>query len=254
MVCYHAYMHLTVLQWNVWYQEKIERVLTQLQSYSADIICLQELTRGYVEQSHENTWEYLAHELGFFYCAQEIPIITADTQWSQANAILSRFPIEASERVWLHEPTDPQDMHDQFRGYLEATIAIGDSMLTVATTHMSFNTGPDRDPELDTLLGLLHKQPRNYVLTGDLNALPESRRVTELAKLLQHAGPSYEQKTWTTKSFRHETFQAETLDWRFDYIFTSSDVPVVSAYIPKTDVSDHLPVLATIDIADTSVR
>jgi endonuclease/exonuclease/phosphatase family metal-dependent hydrolase len=210
---------------------------------------LQELTRGYLEQTHENTWEYLAHELGFFYYAQEIPIITADTQWSQANAILSRFPITRSRNVWLHEPADPDDLHDQYRGYIEIDFAVGNTVATVATTHMSFNTGPESDPELDRLLKIIRGR-KKFILTGDLNALPGSRRVSEITNLLTHTGPSYEQNTWTTKAFRHETFQAETLDWRFDYIFTSSDVRTERAFIPKTDVSDHLPVIAVLDIAE----
>jgi endonuclease/exonuclease/phosphatase family metal-dependent hydrolase len=243
-------MHTTVLQWNVWYKENIERVLKALQTYSADIVCLQELTRGYVDQTHENTWEYIAHELGYYYCVQQIPIITEDTQWAQANAIFSRFPIADHMQLWLHEPQNPEEPGDQYRGYLQATLTIGKAELTVATTHMSFAFDDKNDSELDTLLAIIGTDRSNYILTGDFNATPTSRRVVQITDILHHVGPAFNQNTWTTKPFHHPEFEATGLEWRLDYIFGSPDISAANAHIAKTDVSDHLPVLATIALPD----
>lgn len=241
-------MRVKIVQWNIWFKENIERVADVLRTLDADIICLQELTQGYIDQTHENTWEYLKHQLGYACHVQEIPIITEEAQWLQANAIFSRYPIEHRRSRWLHTPHDDDDPHDQYRGYLETTLIIGDSRLTVGTTHMSFGTDRDDDPELQKLLSHVVTIPEHYVLTGDLNATPDSRRVQALLGPLRNAGPSLEASTWTTKPFHMPGFSATTLSWRYDYIFTTPDVRVLDAGTHDTDVSDHLPVVAVINL------
>jgi endonuclease/exonuclease/phosphatase family metal-dependent hydrolase len=241
-------MRVKVLQWNVWFKENIEQVVRELKRFDADVICLQELTQGYVEQTRENTWEYIGHELGYTYRVQEIPIVTAEAQWLQGNAIFSRHPVVGQMKTWLHKPADQEDTTDQYRGYLEVRIQIGDQQLTVATTHMSFAQMNREDQELARLLSIIQSQSHPFVLTGDLNATPGSKRVVELAKHLQHAGPDFTQNTWTTKPYVFPSGPVSTLDWRYDYIFTSSDVMVQDARILETDISDHLPVQATIEM------
>jgi endonuclease/exonuclease/phosphatase family metal-dependent hydrolase len=242
-------MQLTILQWNVWYKENVERVLDVLKTRNADIICLQELTRGYLEQTHENTWEYLAHELGYHYRHQEIPIITADSQWSQANAILCRFPIQHSFSTWLHKPLHAEDLHDQYRGYLEITIDTPDGPLTVATTHMSFRPPMQDNHELNRLLAILDDRPARFILTGDLNAMPDSPQLAAISQRLRHAGPPYSQPTWPTKPFSYDDGTTiSTPERRYDYIFASPDITVRHAAILQTDVSDHLPVIATVEL------
>lgn len=240
-------MKMRIVQWNVWFKENIERVVDVLKAQDADVICLQELTNGYVEQTHENTWQFIAHELGFDYAVQEIPIITKDAQWLQANAIFSRHPIRSKKSAWIHEPKHAQDLDDQYRGYLTATIDIPPRPLTIATTHMSFTPEPTGDKEVAELLNLIGDTPSRFILTGDLNATPETDRIAKITKRLQHAGPPFEQKTWTTKPYQFGEISATTLDWRYDYVFASRDVTVTSASVVNTDVSDHLPIIVTIE-------
>jgi endonuclease/exonuclease/phosphatase family metal-dependent hydrolase len=240
---------ITVLQWNVWFKENIERVLDVLKAHKTDVICLQELTKGYIDQTQENTWEYIAHELGYEYYAQEIPIITSDAQWTQANAIFSKYPIKTRHREWLHKPKDDAELTDQFRGYLEVMIDVEGYDLTVATTHMSFGELVHDDHELARLIELVESRSHRYVLTGDLNATPQTPRVGELLKRLNNAGPPLDVKTWTTKPFHFGKKEVSTLDWRYDYIFTSHDVQATAGRTVQTDVSDHLPITATITLA-----
>lgn len=241
-------MQLTILQWNVWFKENIERVAQELRRIDADVVCLQELTQGYVDQTHENTWEYIGHKLGYNYHVQEIPIVTADTQWLQGNAIFSRYPIESQMAAWIHEPAEDDDTNDQYRGYLEICIDVGGKRPTIATTHMSFAQPTDDDPELQRLLTLVESRPAPFILTGDLNATPDTKRIQEIAKRLKNVGPDFSQNTWTTKPYVFPTGPVSTLDWRYDYIFASQDVRVKSAKTLPTDISDHLPILATIKL------
>jgi endonuclease/exonuclease/phosphatase family metal-dependent hydrolase len=240
---------ITVLQWNVWFKENIERVLDVLKAQKADVICLQELTKGYIEQTQENTWEYIAHELGYEFYAQEIPIITSDAQWTQANAIFSKFPIKTRHREWLHKHHDDTDLADQFRGYLEVTLDVHGYDITVATTHMSFGALGQSDHELEKLIEIVESRSHRYVLTGDLNATPDTPRIEELLKRLNNAGPPLNVNTWTTKTFHFGETEVSTLDWRYDYVFASHDLRAGSGRTVPTQVSDHLPIMATIMLA-----
>jgi endonuclease/exonuclease/phosphatase family metal-dependent hydrolase len=242
------YVRIKILQWNVWYKENVQRVLDELKRIDADIVCLQELTHGYVKEYDYSTWEYIAHNLNLEFCYQEIPIIRTDTEWLQANAIFSKYKIVSKKMQWLHTPADDKNHKDQYRGYLEAALDLNGRTLSIGTTHMSFGTDPDNDKELQRLLSVVKSHKKDFILAGDLNVTPDSRRIKELSKYLNHAGPSFGENTWTNKPFDLPEFKASTLDWRYDYIFATKDINTSEAKIIKTDVSDHLPVEVMIDI------
>lgn len=247
------YMQIDVVQWNVWYKEDIDNIVSVLRDLDADVVCLQELTQGYVEQSQDNTWEHIQRELGYYGVHQTIPITTDTDGWIQANAIFSRHPILAKYEHWLHTPSNVEATDDQFRGYIEGVVEFGGVQYTFGTTHMSFSEYEDgHDPELKKLLHAVRKRDRRFILTGDLNATPESERIRELASRLVHAGPPYEQNTWTTKPHKTPLFEAATLDWRYDYVFTSADMTVVDAQTVQTNVSDHLPIRVTLQLPGPS--
>lgn len=240
-------MSIDVLQWNVWIDQDIDDVAKVAKSTEADIVCLQELTKGYPEQNRDDTVEYIRRELGFRAACQTMLIHDDFGRWQQANAVFSRFPIIQSRRHWLHEALDHTD---QNRGYLEADIWVPDKKLTVATTHASFENCPKGfDHELQKLLDITRDRIRDFVLTGDFNQEPDSERIQALASRFKHAGPDWLEKTWTTKPHDFADSVAATLDWRYDYIFTTPDIEVVKSEMIETDVSDHLPVLARLELS-----
>lgn len=247
-------MRIKVLQWNVWFEENIEKVASYLLKNNADIVCLQELTKGYIKQLHANTWEYLAHELGCYAHVQEVPIITHSGQWTQANAILSKFPIVYTSGIWLHEPESGDEYDEQYRSYIEAHVNIDGEVVEVGTTHMSHvhqtSVTPQKTREVSRLTDILDTKRDRYILTGDLNATPESYTVTEIRKRLQHAGPDFEQKTWSTKPHAYLGSDQPSLAWRYDYVFATSDLTVRAAEVLETSISDHLPVCVTFDMGE----
>ena len=84
-------MNLSVLQWNIWYKEKIEDIAGFLVKNKADVICLQELSINNPDQSIKNAVIHIAKQLGYKYAHQEISL--KDTDMRLANAIFSKYPI-----------------------------------------------------------------------------------------------------------------------------------------------------------------
>jgi endonuclease/exonuclease/phosphatase family metal-dependent hydrolase len=246
-------MKLSVLQWNIWYAEDIHNVSQLLTELKPDIICLQELPIDHPKQTVANTPAHIAQTLGYHAYHAELPIDGTDgSKITLANGIFSRFPIVDKRFVWINEPKDSGGYDDEYRAYVKVNLDVDGQSLGVATTHMSythrFEGTPNKAEETSRLVTELQKQSDRFIFTGDLNAIPGSDTIKAIRAVLQNAGPEDNQKTWTTKPFSYNGFEATTLDWRLDYVFTTPDINVIHSQVISTEFSDHLPILTEIEI------
>lgn len=243
-------MKISILQWNVWYQEDIKNIVEFLKENIADIICLQELTINFDKQNFIHTPEYLAKELGYNLYYQDITF--ADKDFKLANAIFSKYPIADAKTVWINQEQGSGNYDDENRAYVESKIQIENRQLTVGTVHMSythrFEPSERKLAETTNLVEAISANSENFILTGDFNAAPNSTVIQALEKNLKNCGPDYRINTWTTKPFNYNGFEVTNLEWRLDYIFSSGDIKTVSSKVLNTKFSDHLPVLAEIEL------
>lgn len=244
-------MQFSILQWNIWYKEDIHHIAQFLKEHPADVVCLQELMRNSPLQKVVDTTEFIAEELSFKYHRQEMDVlIKTKKDWKQANAIFSRFPFITKTSGWINEATGTQHFDDQDRAYVEATLDINDTEVSIGTTHMSYTdfvkSTPRKEHEAKKLVKFLKKHKSKFLFTGDLNAPPESKTMELITSVLNDIGPK--ENTWTTKPFSYNGFETNELNWRLDYILATPDVRVISAEVLKTDYSDHLPILATVEV------
>lgn len=244
-------MKISVLQWNVWYKEKADNIISFLKSQDADILCLQELTTG----SHINPLRNLPEEiaaLGYNPLFQQTLEKQKGTEYyHMGNGIFSKFPITGNRHVYIQHEVPGGGYELENRVYVEARLDINGKPFTIGTVHMSyieeFKTTEGKKAETERLIGAIKQNTEHFLLTGDLNATPGTETIRMLDEVLSSAGPTYDQPTWTTKPFEHLDFKANTLDWRLDYAYATKDVKIVSGKILQTDASDHLPILIEID-------
>lgn len=240
-------MKLTYLQWNVWYLEDIHNIANYLKENPAGIISLQELTVNHKGQTENNTPEYIAKQLGYNHCiGGEDFTEDGEKRWF-GNAIFSKYPIKSHRQSWINEPIGTGGFDDEYRTYLEAVLDIDGEDLIVATTHMSytheFHVTERKQEETDKLVKELVKVgDKKLIFSGDLNAIPGSYTIEQVGGILQSAGPESDEKTWTTKPFSYQGFEETGLNWRLDYVFTSSELNVLSSVAEQTEFSDHLPI------------
>jgi len=244
-------MDITFLQWNIWYDEDIQKVASFLLDNKADIICLQELSYNNPEQAHPDGPPYIAEQLGYTYYVKKLhPYEVQGQTVTTANGIFSKYPIKSCRFIWVNEPTGVGGFADEYRAYLEVVLDIEGKEVTVGTVHMSytdrFQVTERKHQETDKLVAELKKQKSNFIFSGDLNVTPDSYTVKSINELLNNAGPPINEKTWTTKPFSYNGFEETKRKWRLDYIFTSKDVRVLKAKIEETSASDHLPISATV--------
>ncbi|HYH75312.1 MAG TPA: endonuclease/exonuclease/phosphatase family protein [Candidatus Saccharimonadales bacterium] len=236
-------MNYSILQWNVWFQEKAENIISQLQACDADIVCLQELTTdSYINPGTD--LPRLIADLGYYSAYYQTLKRDGDHYYHMGNGLFSKYPILRTRQVLLREAESINGHSTETRAYLEATLETPSGDLTVSTAHLSF--GAELAHETDRLLETIEGHPPHFIFTGDLNARPESETVTRLAEKLTHAGPAYEVGTWPSKHVSYDNNVIPYLSHRYDYIFTSDDITVVDSDAVQTEHSDHLPVKVTI--------
>lgn len=238
---------LAVLHWNTNIEENIEKIGDELArpEFGADVICLQELSEGLINDKSEvassaqqkEAWLYIAERFKLFHRVQTIPNIKENGDiWTQANAIFSKYPIVDSYQQWIYEPKESDNPQDQYRGYMDITIDVNGRLVTIASSHMDWRQDPHRDQELEKLLSIIERHKEHYIFSGDLNVIPTNSRITEIGKILLNSGPAYDISTWPTKPSPHEM---EVLSRRYDYMFHTSDLVVLGSVALDSFASDH---------------
>jgi endonuclease/exonuclease/phosphatase family metal-dependent hydrolase len=242
-------MKISILQWNVWRHEKADSVLQLLSSINADILCLQELTADSAINPRRN----LPKEISAYeYHVSYAPTVTRPND-RMGNGIFSKFPITAKREAYVqHENINNPRGLEENRMYIEVDLAIDDKRLSVGTTHLSYSPSfapsAGKDAEAIRLLSVLESHQSGFVFTGDLNYPSSAPMIKTFSERMAPAGPDYSQATWPSRSVSFPDFSVDPLTYRLDYVFTTADVRVLESKILRTTVSDHLPILVTIEL------
>ena len=210
----------------------LEGVAQAIEAEQADVIGLQEVSRGWVLDGSIDMLTWLSQRL-------KLPYVwgpTADPLWG--NAILSRYPIKDVQDFAMPN----NDVVRPARGYLAATIETGDLTLNVMVTHLH-HVGEDsalRVPQVQAMLDTWANRAAT-VLMGDLNAAPDAPEL----QLLRAAGliDSFA-AIGTGDGF---TYASNRPSQRIDYIYHSADLAARDFHVNEGTASDHRGIAVTIE-------
>jgi endonuclease/exonuclease/phosphatase family metal-dependent hydrolase len=174
---------LRVLSYNIHHAEGVdrkldlERIAGVILSVKPDLVAVQEVDKN-VERSQVVDQPA---ELARLTKLHAVFGANIDLQGGHyGNALLSRFPVAAHKNHLL-----PRIEASEQRGVLEAEITIPDSMqpLLILATHLDFRADErERLASAKVLNELAEKRPlQPALLAGDLNAIPESKTLEQLA-------------------------------------------------------------------------
>jgi endonuclease/exonuclease/phosphatase family metal-dependent hydrolase len=154
-------------------------------------------------------------------------------------AILSRFPIRATDHRLFQNTREAER-----RGVIRAEVSIHGSLVNFVTTHLDYQYDDGRLFEAQQLLSALKDVKGTLVVVGDFNDIPAGRAY----QLVRYQfGDAWIESRGTEEGF---SYPADKPAKRIDYIFFRSTdrVRTKRAWIVNTQASDHVPVVADLEI------
>jgi endonuclease/exonuclease/phosphatase family metal-dependent hydrolase len=211
----------------------LQRIADLIKREQADIVALQEVDKGVQRTARRD-------------CPAELAVLTGMTcvfsnnfhfqGGEYGNAVLTRFPVKR----WTNRHYKMLRPGEQ-RGLLQLVLDVHGRDLVFMDTHIDFRADDAERlmnvAELLELLPACHGQP--VILCGDFNDTPRSRTHERLVSAFTD--------TWAAVGKGEGlTIPADKPAKRIDYIWLSKDsgLETVRAWVPKSDASDHLPVVA----------
>ncbi|MEX2028423.1 MAG: endonuclease/exonuclease/phosphatase family protein [Candidatus Curtissbacteria bacterium] len=252
-------MILKVIQVNVFRGKYLDDLIVFLKKQNPDIVIAQEVT-GYganlYEDNKADTFELLRDALGYKAVLDKVNEFSDDEDAFFANVVFSKYPITQSEvvsfvdyrKIKISELGDPEINPLVSRHMIDVVIEIGTEKIHAISVHGVW-TAPPTDNE-DTL-GQAYKIVEHlrslgdtpFVMGGDFNMPLGSETINIVSaavnNLMVDSGVS-----GTLNPKVH--YLGKNL--LIDFIFASKHFKKVSLEVPQITVSDHLPVVAELEL------
>ena len=236
-------MKLTLMSYNVQHFQNFltkeidfGKIAEVIRCYDADIIGLNEVRNQGEREDYQAQARILAEILGYhFYFAKAIDV---DGPNPYGNALLSRFPILSAQTVMIPDPEVPKipEGYYETRCLLKAKIDVPGG-LNVCVTHFGLN--PDEQENAAAVV-LENIEEKRCVLMGDFNITPENELLKPIRERMYDTAQLMDAdvKSWPS----------DIPEMKIDYLFTSSDLKVISAEITAVLESDHRPYVVVTEI------
>jgi len=197
-----------------------------------DIVALQEVDGGSLRSSYINQVEFLANYSGFPYwyhqCNRNLGKIA-----QHSNGILTKYPVQ---RITNHKL--PGLIPG--RGAIETRFGEGAEQLIVLMAHLALSKRA-RKQQIEFLAKIISNHPY-VVLMGDLNCSS-----TELLQQFATHKVLLKDSTVNTQA----TFPSWQPTRKYDHIFVSPAIEIVSQTVLADPISDHLPISLEVLIPDS---
>ncbi len=224
-------MHYNIHQgFNIDGYQDLESIARVIEKNGADIVSLNEVSRGWVVNGSADTYEWLAKRLGMQY---KLFTPASDLVWG--NAILSRYPLKLVSSGFLPRMDAPLR-----RSYLFAEVdlnSIGLKNIYTVTTHLHHiaDESDKRQAQIKALLDII-KGSQRTVIFGDFNGQTGTPEIT----MMQDAGlidtqlalGKQDELTW----IHYKPYE------RIDYIWVTPDINFSNFFVTYSRASDHLPI------------
>lgn len=211
----------------------LSRIADVLLALDADIICLQEVDKYRRRSYFCNQAAKLARMLKMEYVFG--PAIRYQIG-AYGNALLSRYPVIKSVNHQLPVPVGRSK-----RAMLEIHCAVEGNLLRVFNTHMELDRKLRLQQIENFIVPLILSADSAAILSGDLNETPDDAGVKFLY--------NYFYDSFAVNSgYVTATFRADQPVERMDYILLNPACRAVDYKIIPSLASDHLPVIAWVEL------
>jgi endonuclease/exonuclease/phosphatase family metal-dependent hydrolase len=226
---------ITIASYNIKLGDEVERALAELTRHKrvsgAEILLLQEMD--------EEGTERIARTLAYNYVYYPASVHTA-TGRNFGNAILSRYPIKADEKILLpHGNMTRGQRRIAVRALLEIeTVCV--QVYSVHTENLSLEMDK-RLEQVDTLLSSVSAYPYAAIVGGDFNTIEAPALTATVGAFGERAFEWASEDAGTTASF-------SVIDVQSDHIFTRGVAVRGTGQIETANASDHKPIWVDVSL------
>jgi endonuclease/exonuclease/phosphatase family metal-dependent hydrolase len=210
----------------------LESIARVIENSGADVVCLQEVSRGWVINGSADTLLWLSDRLDMHYLFMP----ASDAVWG--NAVLSHYPLKLIKSGYLPQLGSPLR-----RSYLISEVELeGQENINVMCVHIHHvkGEGAIREEQVEKILEEWDGLKRTAIM-GDFNAEiyePEIKKMYDAGLIDSQLELGEEEKlTWV----HYEPYR------RIDYIWVTKDLEISEVDVPYSTASDHLPVVVNIN-------
>jgi len=246
------------LSLNLWHGRFIERCAEFLAEQDADIVILQEVHNGTGPElpSHLRSLEVLQQKLNYPFYDHAAAVLFNDPQGkvSSGNAVLSKFKITRRDHQFMQEGFNddyrdsPQfwPVYPRVLQYVELETEAGP--VNVFNLHGVWDLDGDSYSErrrgmADKVIKAIAGKP-NVLLGGDTNAKASNRAIKQIE---EHVKSVFGESLQTTFNMRRKDNPGYA-SAAVDLLFVSPNIKILQKACVDADVSDHLPVMAELEI------
>ena len=214
----------------------LQRIADVINQEQPDLVGLQEVDRGVKRTEGKDEIAELAVMTRMHFAFAP----NLDYQGGKYGvAILSRLPIKSILHLMFENKREAER-----RGMLKVEVDVGGTAVNFVTTHLDYQFADGRLFETEQLLRNLEDVKGPLIVVADLNDTPDGSAYKLMHTLFDDA--------WITSKAKGDGFSypADKPVKRIDHIFyrIGTGVRAKKAWVIETLASDHVPVVATIEI------
>ena len=214
----------------------LQRIADVINREQPDLVGLQEVDRGVKRTEGKDEIAELATMTRMHFAFAP----NLDYQGGKYGvAILSRLPMKATVHTMFENKREAER-----RGMLKVEVDVDGKPLTFVTTHLDYQHEDGRLFETEQLLKVLQDVKGSLIVVADLNDVPEGSSYKLMDTLFDDA--------WIASRAKGDGFSypADKPVKRIDHIFYRpvNRVRAKKAWVVETLASDHIPVVAEIEI------
>lgn len=251
-------MQIKVISINIWLGGKLfPELVSFLTQEAPDVVLMQEVYNGPATATPDQlkTLHVLQERLPQYNQAFGAAFMSERYAGIEmGNAILSRFPIVAHDTTFFDIPYgvsgDSKAVGEHIpRNVVRAQLDIGSGRsLHAFSTHGIWleRDGGDtpRRIEMGKTLARVCGGVQPAILAGDFNTWANTETIRSICAVMHDVFGTSLQSTFNLQIKTDAGFANAAVD----HMFVSRDIRVVSAACPTVEISDHLPLVVTVDV------
>lgn len=247
------------IQVNIYKGKYLDALLEFLKSESPDFISMQEVTTGKLNSTEDerNLFEVIKNELGYSGAYNEDSKLKGFPDSMFGNAVLSRFPVVDTKVLVLRKfrPMTKEEIESDERIWgiiarhvLDLIVNVNGQKIHAMSWHGAWTAPPADTPETlrqaKMVARYLKSLSEPFILGVDMNNTAQSKT----AQIIDEVAVNHMKGSGVLQTTHPKIHKIAPRGYLIDYIYSSEHFNLKSLRVPQVTVSDHLPVVAQLEI------